>query len=367
MSCVFIAAGGTGGHIYPGLALADALVKSRSDLKVYFVGTPNGLENKLIPAAGFPLVHLSIGRLNRNVGKKERIMTLVRMPFAFLKAIVLMIKYRPKCVIGIGGHASGPMLLMAAFLRTPTMIWEPNAMPGLANRWLAPFVSVASVVFDEAKQHLKAKKFLSTGMPLRKEIEQLYNMSPPPPQRMKLRLFVFGGSQGAMAINNLLVEWVGTSSALKEFEIIHQTGPADFDRIQSGYEKLKVLNKGLIKILPYIDDMPTIYKWADIIIARAGTGTLAEIAAVGKPSVLIPLPTAADNHQQKNAEVFVREKAAVMILQKDLTPQILGETLRRLKNSPDQCVQMGQSAKKFFTPHAAQTIANEVLKLGSLT
>jgi UDP-N-acetylglucosamine--N-acetylmuramyl-(pentapeptide) pyrophosphoryl-undecaprenol N-acetylglucosamine transferase len=357
----FIAAGGTGGHIYPGIALAEALKEQDADNNVLFIGTPHGLENKLVKAKGYEILHLNIGRLNKNVSRGERLKTFLQLPLSFLKSFSLLRKYKPKVVIGVGGHASGPMLLMAALLRTPTVIWEPNAMPGMANRWLARFVDLACVVFEEAKRHLHARRFMVVGLPLRAEIERLSSRQETKDPAAPFRVLVFGGSQGARGLNKVTLEFLQKNSAwLKDNEIIHQTGAAEEEGVKNSYADLK--GNPHLKVVPYIEDMAAAYQWADVVVCRSGTGTLAELAALGKPSVLIPFPFASDNHQQKNAEAFADENAALMILQKDLTPPLFGETLQKLKADRNLRETLGRNSRKFFKPHAAQEMAREILK-----
>ena len=356
----FIAAGGTGGHIYPGLALAEALIKQEPEAQILFVGTPHGLENKIFGSKGYQVLHLRIGRLNRNVSRIERIKTVLQLPFSFVTALGLLFKYRPKAVIGVGGHASGPLLLMASLIQTPSIIWEPNAMPGMANRLLARHVDLACIVFEEARAILRAKRFLHSGLPLRREFEE-FASSPVKlaGQVEKLRVLIFGGSQGARGINLVVRDYlISHPQAFKEFEFWHQTGPVDFEKIQTSYRESQLLDK--VKVMPYIEDMISAYDWADVVVARAGTGTLAELAALGKASVLIPLPTAADNHQQKNAEAFEAEKAAIMILQKDLTAEGFGEILQRLKTHPQLREELAVNSRKFFKPKAAEKMASAI-------
>jgi UDP-N-acetylglucosamine--N-acetylmuramyl-(pentapeptide) pyrophosphoryl-undecaprenol N-acetylglucosamine transferase len=361
MSVFFIAAGGTGGHIYPGVALAEALKQKAPDSRIYFVGTPHGLENKIVKAKGYDILHLNIGRLNKNVSRVERLKTFLQLPMSFLKSFSLLRKYKPQAVIGVGGHASGPMLLVASFLRIPTVIWEPNAMPGMANRLLSRFVDLACVVFEESKNHLRGvRRFLVVGLPLRSEIERLAQRERTPTTSFKV--LIFGGSQGARGLNKVTLEFIQKNQKwLDENEIIHQTGAADFEGVKNSYGDL--IKNPHLKVVPYIEDMASAYQWADIVVCRSGTGTLAELAALGKPSVLIPFPFASDNHQQKNAEVFAAEEAALMILQKDLTQERFGETLQKLKSDLNFRENLVQNSKKFFKPQAAQKMAAEIFNL----
>ncbi len=361
MKTYFIAAGGTGGHIYPGVALAEALLELNKEAKVYFIGTPHGLENKIVTAKGYPILHIQIGRLNKNVSRKERIKTFLQLPLSFLRSIQLLIKYKPAAVIGVGGHASGPMVLMASLMRVPSIIWEPNAMPGMANRMLARFVDLACVVFDEAKHHMKATRFLEVGLPLRSEIEILFNKKQES-HSSNFRILVFGGSQGARGINKMTSDFIlNHPEWLKGVEWLHQTGASEYDAIKEKYGS--TLENSNLKVVPYIDDMARTYQWADIVICRSGTGTLAELAATGKPSVLIPFPFASDNHQQKNAEAFVRENAAIMILQKDLTQERFEETLTRLKSDQNLRESLAENSRKLFKPRAAHRMAEEIITI----
>lgn len=355
---ILIAAGGTGGHIYPGLALAKAFKEADPNLNVEFVGTAHGMENEIIPKEKLPLHHLSIGRLNRNVALKERLMTLFKMPLALWQSYQLIRSKKPVAVIGVGGHASGPLLLCASLLRTPSYIWEPNAYPGLANRILSKFVDEGWVVFDEANRILKMKNVRQFGMPVRKEIEEIKPSEPVNPAG-QLKVLVVGGSQGARYVNTVVADFfkVLPLDLQGKIAVVHQTGAYDFERVKEIYDSAV----GSYEVHPFLHDMQKRYQWADFVIARSGTGTLSELAAVGKPSILIPLPTAADNHQQKNAEVFARAQAAVIISQKDFNVNSLEQQLRKFLNNPELITRMSTAARSLHTPKAAQKIANYLL------
>lgn len=357
-----IAAGGTGGHIYPALAIASALKEIDPQLKIEFVGTAQGLENRLIPREGYKLHHLNVGRLNNNVGIKERFRTLLRLPFGFLRAFYLILFLRPKFVLGVGGFVTGPIVLAGALLRRHAFLWEPNAYPGMANRWLAPFVQECFVVFLDAGKLLRSRRIRQVGMPLRESIEKIHAQSEGQGRvtaRRPLRVLIFGGSQGARAINNVIAEMLSSGESwLKDFTFVHQTGPADFSQIKKRYE-----NAGdVVDVQEYLYDMDQRYKWADVVIARAGISTVAELAAVGRTAILIPLPTAADNHQQHNAEILVAEQAAIMILQRDFTAQSCKATLLDLLNFPEKIDQFAKNIQKFHRPRAAQQLAQYLLE-----
>lgn len=353
---ILIAAGGTGGHIYPALAMADAFKAERRDVEILFVGTAHGLENKIIPAKGYPVAHLPVGRLNSNVSKAERIKTILTLPLAFLKSISILRREKPDLVLGVGGHASGPLLLMAAFLGYFTAIWEPNAMPGMANRILSKFVDECWVVFAEARALLKKKNVEVAGMPIRREIE---DMKPSTGNKQKFRLLVFGGSQGARGINNALVEMVRSGGDwMKDIEIIHQTGASDYSRIREAYGP--AIDK--VDLREYLNDMGDQYAKADLVISRSGTGTLSELAACGKPAILIPFPFAADDHQTKNAESLAMKHAAVLIHQKNLTPSGLKEEILRLKAHPDELRKMSEAIRQFHQPRAAEKLVKHFVE-----
>ncbi len=336
--------------------MADAFLQERPDARVEFVGTPGGLENKIIPAKGFVVHHLTIGRLNSNVSVTERLKTLLMMPLAFITSLRLLRREKPDFVLGVGGHASGPLLLMAALAGYRSAIWEPNAMPGMANRLLARFVDDCWVVFEEAKPLLHNSHLHQAGMPVRKEIEDM--RAAERPGGAEFRILVFGGSQGARGINNSVMEMINKGGDwLRGVRFVHQTGPADFARIRAGYSQ-----DAPVDVREYLHDMGDQYARADLVICRSGTGTLSELAACGKAAILIPLPTAADDHQRKNAESLASKDAAVMIVQKDLTADRLRAEIERLRADPARLKAMGNRARAFHQPHAAENLVKQFVE-----
>jgi len=287
-NCIFIAAGGTGGHIYPALAIAEAFREAKPDWEVFFVGTPHGLENKLVPPRGFKILHVKVGRLNQ-VSMTEKLLTLLKMPLSLFSSLRLLLKYKPQAAIGVGGYASGPILLMASLMRIRTAIWEPNAMPGLTNRLLSRFVDECWLVFDSARRHLNARAFFPAGMPVRKEIEKA---SASASHSGPLHLLAFGGSQGARVLNTNIAEMLKPADEFARVHaVVHQTGPNDFARVKELYGSS--LNQLSVEVTEYLHDMHRRYEWADVVIARAGAASVAELAACGKAAILVPLPTAA--------------------------------------------------------------------------
>lgn len=356
---VLIAAGGTGGHIYPALAMADAFKAAKPDVVVEFVGTAHGLENKLVPAKGYKVHHLPIGRLNNNVPFTERLKTVVQLPFAFIKSFLLLRKVKPAFVLGVGGHATGPLLLAAALCRYRTAIWEPNAMPGLANRWLARFVDECWVVFEDAKTFLKNRNSHNAGMPVRKEIE-----APPPPTVQKgqrFRVLVFGGSQGA----RFFADSVPPAIALlgedlrARLVITQQARPEDVERVRAAYAACRIS----AEIAPFFQDLPARMAATHLVIGRAGGSSVAELGVIGRPSILVPLPHAVDNDQLKNATTLSLAGGAWLIEQRDLTPERLADEIARLASEPHRLVAAATVAKAVGRPDAVERLADLVIEL----
>ena len=296
---VIIAGGGTGGHIYPGVAIARTLEKAYPDIEVHFVGATGGLEEKIIPREKLPLHTVRIGKLHPSVGLLARVRTLLTLPIALWRVALILRELKPISVLGVGGFASGPILFVASFLRYRTLIWEPNAYPGLTNRWLAGRVSECLVVFDEAGKFLKARRVTKSGLPVRSTMVPAPDLN----QSGRLRILVFGGSQGARFINNLMCDTVaeslrsGEQTWLERVEIIHQTGAADFTRIRDAYRAANVPSN--IQVFEYLHDMDARYHWADFVICRSGASTVAEICACEKAALFY---SAADGSRRSSEE-----------------------------------------------------------------
>lgn len=355
---VVIAGGGTGGHIYPAVAIARALIQKNPDINIQFVGTPDGLETKIIPREGFSLHLIRVGKLNLSGGWLGKIKTLLGIPRALLQSAALLFELKPQIVLGVGGFASGPFVLMASLLGFKTTIWEPNAHPGLTNRWLSLFVRRSLVVFGDAKQLLKSKEIHQVGLPVKKEVEDLAKKEGH--ENPSFRVLIFGGSQGARAVNKVVKEaLVKHAELLKDVEIVHQTGPHDIQEVRQAYE-----GHANYKALEYLHGMETYYDWSQLVVCRAGASTLAELAACRKPAILIPLPWAADNHQLKNAQSLVEQGAALVLEQKDLTPDSLIEKILELKRDPKRREQMSKNLGPFHQPRAADKIADFLLSVG---
>lgn len=348
MMKVLIAAGGTGGHIYPGIAVAKEIVRRDGESEVLFVGTARGLETKIVPANGFQLSLINSAGL-KNVGLAGKLKGLFVLPKSFLEARRLIREFEPDVVVGAGGYVSGPVLLTAALMRIPTLVMDSNALPGFTNRRLAPFVAKAALTFDEALPYF-GKKGIVTGNPVRQEFFEIE-----PKQRgEKINLLIFGGSQGARAINNAMTDALKLLPEEK-LQITHQTGESDFEKIKEDYRRN---GWETADVRPYISDMVAEFEKSDLIICRAGATSCAEIAAAGRAALMIPLPTAADDHQRKNAEALEKAGAAKMILQKDLTGGALASEITNLINAPAKISAMGTAAKRLARADAAETTVN---------
>jgi UDP-N-acetylglucosamine--N-acetylmuramyl-(pentapeptide) pyrophosphoryl-undecaprenol N-acetylglucosamine transferase len=284
-----------------------------------------------------------------------KLKTLCKIPLGLVQSLRLLWFLKPLYVIGVGGYASGPFVLAASLVGFPTAIWEPNAMPGMANRLLSRFVDKCFVVFGDAKKFLRNKHILQTGMPVREEIEKAQRT---PRADEKFHLLSFGGSQGARAINTVLSEAVLKGGLWTEgLSLVHQTGSLDYPALREKYQKAPC------EATPFefIFEMPKYYDWADIIVSRGGASSIAEAAAFGIIPVIVPLP-AADNHQQKNAESLVAKNAGRMILQKDLTPERLIAEIQSLRQDKALREEMVRNIKSFYIPHAAESIAREIIE-----
>ncbi len=347
LSSVIIAGGGTGGHIYPGIAIAQEFKRRNANCKIVFVGTARGLENKIVPREGFTLELIAVAAL-KGVSITKRTKSLLLLPKSFLAVRSLIKKHQPEVVIGVGGYASGPMVLIASLMGVPTLIAEQNALPGFTNRVLSRFVKAAAVSFAEAKSFFGNKAEI-TGNPVRAEFFSI----PPRPNNETKNIVITGGSQGARAINNAMIEALPLLEAQK-ISIVHQTGELDFERIKAAYAQSPI--KAEVK--PFIEKIVDEFANADLVISRAGATTVAELAAAGRPALMIPFPLAADDHQRKNAEAVERAGAGRMILQSELTGERLAKELLTLISDTEKLAAMSAASKTLAHPDAAARVVN---------
>jgi UDP-N-acetylglucosamine--N-acetylmuramyl-(pentapeptide) pyrophosphoryl-undecaprenol N-acetylglucosamine transferase len=352
---ILIAGGGTGGHIIPALAVARELVDHHG-ADVLFVGTNRGMELRLVPEAGFRLRTIDVGPL-KNVSLATRIRTLYHLPRSISDCRRLIREFNPGAVLGVGGYASGPAMAAALQLKVPTMVFEPNAMPGLANRLVGKRVRAAAVNFASAERWFHNPEV--TGIPVRPEFFHLH-----PPTGALPHLLVFGGSQGARIFNHNLPKVIaGLLDAVTGLTVLHQSGVRNGEATQAAYEASGA-DRARWQVRPFINDMPEQFAQAHLVMARSGASTVAELAAAGKPALLVPFAAAADQHQRRNAEVMVDAGAAVMLQESELErPGKLLETLAGLLSSPERLIAMGIAARKQAHPRAAERIAEKLVEL----
>jgi UDP-N-acetylglucosamine--N-acetylmuramyl-(pentapeptide) pyrophosphoryl-undecaprenol N-acetylglucosamine transferase len=356
---ILIAGGGTGGHIIPALAVARELI-ARYAAEVLFIGTARGMETRLVPEAGFNLRLIEVGPL-KNVSLLTRLRTLVDLPNSIFECRKLIREFKPDVVFGVGGYASGPAMAAALQLKVPTMAFEPNAMPGLANRLVGKRVNAAAVNFPAACKWFRNAEV--TGIPVRPEFFALGAPTGSAPH-----LLVFGGSQGARIFNfHLPLILNGLLDAIPGLTILHQSGVRHFDVTHAAYAASGA-DPARWQVLTFLDDMPARFAQANLVMARSGASTVAELAAAGKPSLLVPFAAAADDHQKRNAEAMVDAGAAVFLLEKDLDiPGKLLDALTALLTSPKQLAAMAEAARTQAHPAAAEQIADKLAALANKT
>ena len=357
---VLIAGGGTGGHLYPGIAVGREVIARVPNAKVAFVGTTSGIEARVIPREGLPLDTIrSAGLKGKSLGALARGIAL--LPASALDAWRVISKRRPSVVIGVGGYSSGPVVLLAAMRGIPTLLMEQNAMPGLTNRLLARVVKAAAVTYVESARFFGGRAFVA-GNPVRPEFfGGVHDEFASPPGAA--RVLVFGGSQGAHAINVAMVEAAARlAAAAPRLAITHQTGERDVEMVRDGYRRAGIE----ARVEPFLFSIDREMKTADLVVCRAGATTLAELTAAGRPSILVPLPTATDDHPRKNAEALVALGAARMIDQRSLTGELLAAQIVALVANDAERASISAAARRMATPHAARVIVDRVLDLAGV-
>jgi UDP-N-acetylglucosamine--N-acetylmuramyl-(pentapeptide) pyrophosphoryl-undecaprenol N-acetylglucosamine transferase len=354
---VLVAGGGTGGHVFPGIAIAEEVVTRHPANDAIFVGTARGLEASKVPEAGFPIELIDVRGL-KGKGALDTLKNLLLLPAALLRSFRILKRWRPDVVVGVGGYASGPVVLAAWLMRIPTAVQEQNAMAGITNRILGRFVRAVFTAFPEAAAHFPRRKVYQLGNPIRRTLME--NFMRPEARHAGGRLLVFGGSQGAHALNMRVVEALPHLADLRDrLEITHQTGARDREQVEKGYRACGFEPD----VREFITDMSAAYAGADLVVCRAGATTLAELTVCRKPSILVPFPAAADNHQVMNARSLVDAGAAVMIEERDLTGEILAREIRAILAHPDRREKMARAAGRLGSPAAAREIADVCTEL----
>jgi UDP-N-acetylglucosamine--N-acetylmuramyl-(pentapeptide) pyrophosphoryl-undecaprenol N-acetylglucosamine transferase len=347
---VLIAGGGTGGHVFPGIALAEEVVGRHPGNDAVFVGTARGLEATVVPAAGYPIELIQVKGL-KGKGLLTTLGNLLLIPGALLRSFTILRKWRPDVVVGVGGYASGPVVLAAWLRGIPTAVQEQNATAGFTNRLLGRLVRAVFTAFPEAAHYFPSHKVQQLGNPIRKGM--LDNFMRPTAQHDRPHLLVFGGSQGAHALNMRLVEALPHLADLRgKLTLTHQTGARDREAVEKAYAATGFEPD----VREFITDMVAAYASADLVVCRAGATTLAELTVCQKPSILVPFPFAADDHQSVNARSLVEAGAAVMIEERDLTGERLANEIRAILTNPERRAQMARSAGRLGAPQAAREI-----------
>jgi UDP-N-acetylglucosamine--N-acetylmuramyl-(pentapeptide) pyrophosphoryl-undecaprenol N-acetylglucosamine transferase len=354
---VLIAGGGTGGHLFPGIALAEEVVTRHHKNEVVFVGTERGLEAKVVPQAGFPLEFIQATGL-KGKGPWQLLKGLLALPLAFFASVRILLKHKPDVVVGVGGYASGPVVMAAWMLGIPTAVQEQNALPGLTNKILGKVVKVVFTAFEEARRFFPEGKVQLVGNPIRRKLMDNYLRSHVAHERFSV--LVFGGSLGARGLNQRVVEALDFLGDFKDqLSFVHQTGKNDLEMVRKGYA-----DKGFqAEVVEFIDDMSLAYAKADLVVCRAGATTLSELTVCKKASILVPFPYATDNHQEVNARALVEVGAAVMFRESELTGQKLAEQIRALKMDPARLKQMEKKAGLLGRPEAAKELADVCVDL----
>lgn len=365
---VLIAGGGTGGHLFPGIALAEQIVAAGGEVR--FVGTERGIEARVVPEQGYGLELIEVSGI-KGRGIKGLIAGLLRLPRAWLQSRRIIRRFNPDVVVGVGGYASGPIVATASLMRRPTAILEQNSVPGITNRILARLVRRVFATFPDPRGHFPARKLTLLGNPIRAElVERLEHARAQVggAQQHPPRLFVFGGSQGARALNSALIESAAAlAEALPGLEIWHQTGAGELERVREGYAAAGLLDSATarVRVVPFIKDMTEPYAWCDLVVCRAGATSLSELAAVGCPALLVPFPHATDDHQTHNAASLVAAGAAVMIAERELDSARLVGEVTALLGDRDKLADMRGKMLGAAKPRAAADIHRALVELAA--
>jgi UDP-N-acetylglucosamine--N-acetylmuramyl-(pentapeptide) pyrophosphoryl-undecaprenol N-acetylglucosamine transferase len=352
-----IAGGGTGGHLFPGIAVAHEVGKRFKHSMVLFVAGRGRMESVILARHGYPVRAIDVEGM-KGRGWRKGLSVTSRLPKSLVQSVGILRRFAPQVVLGVGGYSSGPFCLVSKWLSVPTAIHEQNTFPGLTNRLLCRFVDRVFISFDESRAHFKGGVIVLTGNPVREDI--LQEAVRERTGRPGFTVLVMGGSQGASAINAAFVEGLEILHREgRELKVIHQTGEHDYARVEADYQRLGLEGE----IHPFIQDMAKAYGDADLVIGRAGATTIFELAALGKPSILVPYPHATNQHQEKNAMSLVSAGGAELINQRDLTGQTLAGVIVKYMDHPENLRRMGQSAKRMAQPHAARMIVDQLVDM----
>lgn len=350
-----IAGGGTGGHLFPGIAVAEALLDVDPASEVLFVGTERGIEARAVPKAGFEVKFIEVSGLKR-VGLKKRVTGLAQLPRSLFQSRQLLREFGADAVLGVGGYASGPVLVAAKTLGLPTAICEQNSVPGVTNKILARLVDRVYLTFAASQSFFPGHKTELVGNPVRRSFRQAARREAPAVERGLI--FTFGGSQGARPLNEGVPAALGILAQRgRDVRALHQAGKDDVGSVQAAYERATVS----AEVTPFIDDMVTAYRRAHVVICRAGATSCSELTALGVPGILVPFPQAADDHQTKNAQDLVAAGAAVLLPQSELTPERLADEIEKLLIDDERRARLSDAARRAGKIDAGEVVARAAL------
>jgi UDP-N-acetylglucosamine--N-acetylmuramyl-(pentapeptide) pyrophosphoryl-undecaprenol N-acetylglucosamine transferase len=350
-----IAGGGTGGHLFPALAVARAVKSEDSDANILFVGTDHGIEARIIPHTEFPIRYI-IARGMRGTGILNKLRGALELPFGILQSLKILHGFRPHFVLGVGGYASGPILAAAALMRIPAAIQEQNSVMGTTNRMLSALVDKVFTSWETTLPEPPKEKTILAGNPIRSDLLKNHKPVKDPDQ---FHLLIFGGSRGARSINQAVARNLDSLvSNADRLKVVHQTGVEDLEPVTEAYRNAGIKSD----VREFIDDMGSMYNWADLVVCRSGASSLAELTAMGKPAIVIPYPYAIGDHQMKNARVLESKGAVKIVKDTDLKNGALMKEIRMVLEHPDQLSKMAENSRAAGRPDAARTIALEILK-----
>ncbi len=353
---ILIAGGGTGGHLFPGISIAQAFLEANQESNILFAGTDRPFEISALKKAGFNHKNIKIAGL-KGMGLRKKIKTALMLPVAICQSAIILWHFKADLVVGVGGYSSGPVAIAAWMMRKKVVLHEQNIIPGITNKVLSRFANRIYVSFTQTANHFSITEIKTTGNPVRNKILQVK----PGKEREQdtFTVFISGGSQGAHSVNTAVIDALKHIKEINRFHFIHQTGVNDTELVKKAYSD----NKAVCVVQPFFDDMETQYEKADLIICRAGATTIAEITAMGHSAVLIPFPYAADNHQVKNAEILADKNAAKMITEDVLDGKIIADIILFYAENPDKLNEMAENSKRYGKPDAAYTIVNDCYEL----
>ncbi|MBW1650357.1 MAG: undecaprenyldiphospho-muramoylpentapeptide beta-N-acetylglucosaminyltransferase [Deltaproteobacteria bacterium] len=353
---IIIAGGVTGGHLFPAIAIAEEILKREPKTEILFVSIGNDFEKKILSKKGFKLKSIKTPKLKGTTILKK-IEALIKLPAAVFAALIIIKKFSPNLIIGVGSYSSAPVLIAGKLFGIKIAICEQNIIPGITNRYLSKIANRIYIAFKNSEKYFNNKKILHTGNPLRKEIikaEKTETIS----DNKNFTVLIIGGSQGAFAINKAVTDSLNHIKNKQKITFIHQSGINDQKKVKNQYSNHKIKNT----VCAFIDDIASVYQKADIIIARAGATTISEITALGKAAIYIPFPYAADGHQELNAKTLEKVGACEVISEKNLDGKKLAEKLKYYGANINKLKEMGKKAKKFGKINAAEIIANDIIK-----